>query len=154
MLRGEPIGGVEAPLLSLPCAGLVMRALERCLAGTPLPGREELVRAVIQEWYADDSIVPENRAGILQGAIDIMVILSEIFLGMKIGHDAQEASKSATVGYKWNERNEFVRDESTKFTIPIGSNHADIELSRRGRAYRRCAVPLCAVRGRGRVRLR
>ncbi|KOO34495.1 hypothetical protein Ctob_016112, partial [Chrysochromulina tobinii] len=48
---------------------------------------------------------------------------------MKIGHDAQEASKSATVGYRWNERNEFVRDESTKFTIPIGSNHADIELA-------------------------
>ena len=28
MLREEPIGGVEAPLLSLPCAGLVMRALD------------------------------------------------------------------------------------------------------------------------------
>ena len=47
MLRGEPIGGVESPMFSLPVAALVQRALEGYVPGSPLPGRRELRVAAI-----------------------------------------------------------------------------------------------------------
>ena len=46
MLRGEPIGGVESPMFSLPVAALVQRALENYVPGSPLPGRRELPRPI------------------------------------------------------------------------------------------------------------
>ena len=60
-----------------------------------------------------------------------MVILSEEILGLKVGHDTAEASKSATLSWIWDkERNEFVRGTGTKFKVPLGSSREDIELAR------------------------
>ena len=76
MLRGEPIGGVESPMFSLPVAALVQRVLEGYVPGSPLPGRRELRVAALQLWYADDGALADAVEGVIQAAVDIMVILS------------------------------------------------------------------------------
>jgi len=131
MLRGEPIGGVESPMFSLPVAALVQRALESYVPGSPLPGRRELRVAALQLWYADDGALTDAVEGIIQTAVDIMILLSEEILGLKVGHDAVEASKSASLSWTWDKsRNEFVRGNGIKFKVPLGSSREDIELAR------------------------
>ena len=52
-------------------------------------------------------------------------------LGLKVGHDVVEASKSASLSWTWNKlRNEFIRGNGTKFKVPLGSSREDIELAR------------------------
>jgi len=131
MLRGEPIGGVESPLFSLPVAALVQRALETYVPGSPLPDRRELRVAALQLWYADDGALADAVEGIIQTAVDIMILLSEEILGLKVGHDTVEASKSASLSWTWDKsRNEFVRGNGNKFKVPLGSSREDIELAR------------------------
>ena len=131
MLRGEPIGGVESPMFSLPVAALVQRALENYVPGSPLPGRRELRVAALQLWYADDGALADAVEGVIQAAVDIMILLSEEILGLKVGHDAVEASKSASLSWTWDKtRNQFVRGNGTKFKVPLGSSREDIELAR------------------------
>ncbi len=50
-------------------------------------------------WYADDGALADAVEGIIQTAVDIMILLSEEILGLKVGHDAAEASKSASVPF-------------------------------------------------------
>ncbi|KOO29441.1 hypothetical protein Ctob_004847, partial [Chrysochromulina tobinii] len=131
MLRGEPIGGVESPLFSLPVAALIQRALENYVPGSPLPDRRELRVAALQLWYADDGALADAVEGIIQTAVDIMILLSEDILGLKVGHDAAEASKSASLSWTWDKsRNEFIRGDGNKFKVPLGSSREDIELAR------------------------
>ena len=131
MLRGEPIGGVESPLFSLPVAALVQRALESYVPGSPLPDRRELRVAALQLWYADDGALADAVEGIIQTAVDIMILLSEDILGLKVGHDTAEASKSASLSWTWDKsHNEFIRGDGNKFKVPLGSSREDIELAR------------------------
>ena len=131
MLRGEPIGGVESPMFSLPVAALVQRALENYVPGSPLPGRRELRVAALQLWYADDGALADAVEGVIQAAVDIMILLSEEILGLKVGHDVAEASKSASLSWTWDKlRSEFIRSNGTKFKVPLGGSREDIELAR------------------------
>ena len=80
-------------------------------------------------WYADDGALADAIEGVIQVAVDIMILLSEEILGLKVGHDAAEASKSASLSWIWDKsRNEFVRGNGTKFKVPLGSSREDIEL--------------------------
>ena len=80
------------------------------MPGSPLPGRRELRVAALQLWYADDGALADAIEGVIQAAVDIMIFLSEESLGLKVGHDVAEASKSASLSWIWDKaRNEFVR---------------------------------------------
>jgi len=115
--------------------------------GSPLPGRRELRVAALQLWYADDGALADAIEGVIQAAVDIMIFLSEESLGLKVGHDVAEASKSASLSWIWDKaRNEFVRGNGTKFKVPLGSSREDIELAR-AISYRYLGIDFSPLHG-------
>ena len=62
------------------------------------------------------------------------VWLSSLVLGLEIGWDT-DASKTAWLGWRW-EGNKQVPDETSRITLPLGKDGADVVMPRVTDCYR------------------
>ena len=129
LLRGMPMGAVEAPDFSMTITAVVQHAINKFVRGTPTPAQTEQICAIIQMWYCDDSLASDFDESKLQAMIDVMVVLSALILDLDVGHDSKEASKSASCSWRCDDKGNFVRDDGARFTIPLGKDHDDVGLA-------------------------
>ena len=130
LLKGICVGCPIGPTLSLPVVGVTMRAMEKLVAMTVLLAPKGHCRASGVRGFADDNMSPDQNAAITQLSIEVSVIISRVYLGLEVGHDAVEASKSVILGMVLDKQGRLVCDEDTVFYIPLGPNGENVKLSR------------------------
>ena len=84
-------------------------------------------RGVPQFWMADDGAFVSDSAEGVQLIFEA-VWLTSLVLGLEIGWDA-DASKTAWLGWRW-EGGKQVPDVTSRITLPLGKDGADVEMPR------------------------
>ena len=90
-------------------------------------------RGVPQFWMADDGAFVSDSAEGVQLVFEA-VWLSSLVLGLEIGWDT-DASKTAWLGWRW-EGNTQVPDVTSRITLPLGKDGADVIMPRVTDCYR------------------
>ena len=131
---GNGQGCPRGPDRSLLPLTVVIRAVEILEArGFVYAAPEGFERGVPQFWMADDGAFVSDCVEGVQLIFEA-VWLTSLVLGLEIGWDV-DASKTAWLAWRW-EGNRQVPDETSRVTLPLGADGADVDMPRVTDHYR------------------